>query len=128
MTTPQPSPREPAGPPADSTEPAERARRFALEYARHDVAGRKRTAEFIAGIVLSCGAVLGSVSGAMCAGGRRGIAIPLIVIAFLVIVAMKFREDPDRRGVCAAIWIGIAVGLLLEGMCWLVMLGPRIGG
>jgi hypothetical protein len=121
MTSPGEPPGEP-GPPPDSTEPAARARKFALQYAEYEAADRRRTADRVAGVFVGGSAVMASVCGGMCAGGGRGAVIPLLVLSILVVTALKLRKNPRRSGWAAGIWIGIAVALLMEGFCWLVIL------
>jgi hypothetical protein len=122
VTTPEQHPTRRSGPPPDSTEPAARARKFALVYAEYEASDRKRTANRVAGTFVGCGAVMASVCGGLCAGGGRGAVIPVLALSLLVVVALKLRNNPQRGGWAAGIWIGIAVALLLEGTCWLAIL------
>jgi hypothetical protein len=127
--TPQ-SPREPGGPPPDSTAPPPgRAGVFELEYARSEASARKRIVECVLGAVVTCAAVLGCAFVCVSAGGPVGVvAAPLVVAAIFGLAAFNFRRNPDRRALAAGIWVGIGVALLLDGACWLLIANSRIGG
>jgi hypothetical protein len=103
-----------------------------LEYAPSEASARKRIIEFVLGAVATSAAVLGSsffCATAVSAGGMGGmIAAPLVVAAILGLTAFKLRRKPDSRAFAAGIWTGIAVALLLDGVCWVVILNSRIGG
>jgi hypothetical protein len=79
--------------------------------------------------VFACAAVLGSAFVSLATGAAAGvIAVPLIVAVLLTATAVTLRKKPGRRAFAAGILTGVAIALLLDGVCWSIILNTRIGG
>jgi Na+/H+ antiporter NhaC len=115
--------------PEPPREPGERDWAFALEYARSESTPRQRAVQCALGAVMACGAVLGSVLLSLGTNSAYGmIMLPLTIVAVLAILAFSLRRIPARRALAAGVLTGIGVALLLDGLCWAVILNSRIGG
>jgi Na+/proline symporter len=83
----------------------------------------------VLGAVFTCVAVLGSAFVLLPAGTFAStIWMPVIMAVLLGVIATHLRKQPNRRMLAAGMLIGIAVALLLDGMCWLIIFEGRFGG
>jgi len=93
--------------------------------------GEVSTAQVVGGAVLSVLAVLvGAPMGLAIGAGARAPLGPVLgwvfvaaVLGGLHVIALWARRHPARRGLAQGLWIGMGIGVLLEGVCFLALLG-----
>jgi hypothetical protein len=92
-----------------------------LEYA-HKPAGLPTTWQATLGAVIAAASVLGGAFAGGLFGGMAGtIVVPLLLIALFVLLAVSFRGHENTRGWAAGFLIGVGVGILLDGLCWVAV-------
>jgi hypothetical protein len=77
----------------------------------------------ISGITLAAGTVLASVFLAVILAVTMGHALPGILVlslaaAMLIGLAVYAHRKPVRKPLALGIWIGLGIGLLIEGICF----------
>ena len=95
-----------------------------LDYAARPAPGAAsaRIGQMIAGMVLAAAAFLGVAFVTAMAVGEIGMLVgPLVVGGLLVWSALRLRRNPRTRSWAAGIWIGLGIGLLVDGLCWAFM-------
>ena len=92
-----------------------------LQYSR-PTHGMAPVWQWVLGILLSLIFILGS--GFLGAIAMRGfIFAPLVAALFLATVGAQLQSSVAYRPMAAGIWTGIALGVLLEGLCWVAFSG-----
>jgi hypothetical protein len=76
-------------------------------------------AQCIVAAIGSAALVVGSGFAMMFLGGIGIFGGPALVAVVLITAALRLRRMPHRRGLAAGIWIGLALGALIQGACWL---------
>jgi hypothetical protein len=85
--------------------------------------------QFCLGVLLSAAPILFlAIIGPLVAGVRGLVIGMLLPVAVLAAVAVRMRRGIVYRPMAAGIWTGVALALLLDGLCWFALSGMRIGG
>lgn len=100
--------------------------RSPLDYAHSQAPATAsvRVGQVMAGAVAATVLFLGFGFGVPFLIGEGGMVVgPLVGIIVLVPLALRIRRNPRFRPWAVGIWIGLGIGLLLDGACWAFMVG-----
>ena len=99
-----------------------------LEYGR-PIGGMSPGWQFCLGLVASSVSILALAIILPIAFGLGGfLAGLLLASAVMAVIGWRLRRGGAYRPMAAGIWTGIALALLLDGLCWVALSGARIGG
>ena len=95
-----------------------------IDYAQRSAAppASVRIGQMMAGTVVGAVVFLGLAFAAPFVIGNKGLLVgALLGVVVLVPLALRLRRNPRHRPWAAGIWIGLGIGLLLDGLCWAFM-------
>ena len=104
---------------------------------RDEEGGGRLVIQALAGCVLTCGLVVGTVIAVLLMMAARsteydrvswmiGLTICGGVLGALILLSIWARRRPAQRGWAMGIWIGLGVACLIEGLCFAGFV--RVGG
>ena len=95
-----------------------------IEYAPHSAApsASVKIGQMMAGTVVGAAVFLGLAFAAPFVIGNKGLLVgALLGVVVLVPLALRLRRNARHRPWAAGIWIGLGIGLLVDGLCWVFM-------
>ena len=85
--------------------------------------------QFTLGILLSTVSVLALAFTLPFVMGIPGLIVGILLPAgVLFVIGLQLRRGGTYRPMAAGIWTGIALAMLVDGLCWVALSGIRIGG